>query len=134
MNIITENSSLTVLTAPEQATISSTNSVTYTRCTRCCLAKLKEYNAKQTRADRKTSNYYEHIKNDGKLKPFYEVIVQFGDVESCGLRSGIWEKAKLKRVSDLSAAYEKIVEGNYIDNLIRAQREQEQTRATEKRT
>ena len=55
---------------------------------------LKEYNAKQTRADRKISNYYEHIKNDGKLKPFYEVIVQFGDVESCGLKSGNWETAK----------------------------------------
>ena len=35
------------------------------------------------------------------------------------------EQLKLKRVSDLISAYEKIVEGNYIDNLIRAQREQE---------
>ncbi len=34
------------------------------------------------------------------------------------------EQLKLKRVSDLITAYEKIVEGNYIDNLIRAQREQ----------
>lgn len=38
------------------------------------------------------------------------------------------EQLKLKRVSDLIAAYEKIVEGNYIDNLIRAQKEREQTR------
>lgn len=38
------------------------------------------------------------------------------------------EQLKLKRVSDLITAYEKIVEGNYIDNLIRAQKEQEQTR------
>lgn len=38
------------------------------------------------------------------------------------------EQLKLKRVSDLIAAYEKIVEGNYIDNLIRAQKEQEQTK------
>ncbi len=30
------------------------------------------------------------------------------------------EQLKLKRVSNLIAAYEKIVEGNYIDNLIRA--------------
>ena len=36
------------------------------------------------------------------------------------------EQLKLKRVSDLIAAYEKIVEGNYIDNLIRARRELEQ--------
>ena len=33
------------------------------------------------------------------------------------------EQIKLKRVSDLIAANEKIIEGNYIDNLIRAQRE-----------
>ncbi len=38
-------------------------------------------------------------------------------------------KLKLKRVSDLIAAYEKIVEGNYIDNLIRAQMEQNRTLA-----
>ncbi len=34
------------------------------------------------------------------------------------------EQLKLKRVSDLITAYEKIVEGNYIDNLIIGQREQ----------
>lgn len=32
------------------------------------------------------------------------------------------EQLKLKRVSELITAYEKIVEGNYIDNLIGAQR------------
>ena len=55
---------------------------------------LAEYNAKQKRADRKIPDYYEHIKNDGRLKPFYEVVVQFGDVGSCGLQSGNWENAK----------------------------------------
>ena len=44
------------------------------------------------------------------------------------------EQLKLKRVSDLIAAYEKIVEGNYIDNLIREQSEQELTKTGEKRT
>ena len=44
------------------------------------------------------------------------------------------EQPKLKRVSGLIAAYEKIVEGNYIDNLIRAQREQELAKNGEKRT
>ena len=44
------------------------------------------------------------------------------------------EQLKLKRVSDLISAYEKIVEGNYIDNLIRAQREQELAKNGEKRT
>lgn len=33
------------------------------------------------------------------------------------------EQLKLKRVTDLITAYESIVEGNYIDNLIRAQKE-----------
>ena len=55
---------------------------------------LAEYNASQKRADRKINDYYEHIKNDGRIKPFYEIIVQFGDVDSCGLKSGNWETAK----------------------------------------
>ena len=55
---------------------------------------LAEYNSKQKRADRKIPDYYEHIKNDGRLKPFYEVVVQFGDVGSCGQQSGNWENAK----------------------------------------
>lgn len=37
------------------------------------------------------------------------------------------EQLKLKRVSDLITAYEKIVEGNYIDNLVRVQKEQDKT-------
>lgn len=37
------------------------------------------------------------------------------------------DQLKLKRVSDLITAYEKIVEGNYIDNLVRAQRGQNKT-------
>lgn len=36
------------------------------------------------------------------------------------------EQAKLKRINQLADVYEKVVEGNYIDNLIREQREQEQ--------
>lgn len=44
------------------------------------------------------------------------------------------EQLKLNRVSDLIAAYGKIVEGNFIDNLIRAQREQELAKNVEKRT
>ena len=67
---------------------------------------IKEYNAKQTRADRKISDYYEHIKNDGRLKPFYEIVVQFGDLESCGLKSGKWEEAKLM-LDDYMRGFEK---------------------------
>jgi len=33
------------------------------------------------------------------------------------------ERQQLRQVSELINVYEKIVEGNYIDNLIRAQRE-----------
>lgn len=42
------------------------------------------------------------------------------------------EQLKLKRVSNLITAYESIVEGNYIDNLIRTQREQEQIKTLDK--
>lgn len=41
------------------------------------------------------------------------------------------EQTKLKRVNQLADIYEKVVEGNYIDNLIREQKEQERTRAEE---
>ena len=37
----------------------------------------------------------------------------------------------LKRINQLADVYEKVVEGNYIDNLIREQKEQECTRAEE---
>lgn len=37
---------------------------------------------------------------------------------------------KLKRVSDLITAYETIVEGNYIDNLVKAQRERDKLSVT----
>ncbi len=44
------------------------------------------------------------------------------------------ERQQLKRVIELINVYEKIVEGNYIDNLIRAQRVQELAKNGEKRT
>ena len=55
---------------------------------------LAEYNSKQNRADRKITDYYEHIKNSGKGKLFYEVVVQFGDMQECGLNSENWETAQ----------------------------------------
>ena len=54
---------------------------------------LSEYNAKQTQKSRRISDYYEHVLKSAKGKPFYEIVVQFGDVESCGLGSGNWETA-----------------------------------------
>lgn len=56
---------------------------------------LAEYNAKQRRNDRKIEDYYEHIKSGDRVKPFYEIVVQFGDIQTCGLKSGKWEDAKI---------------------------------------
>lgn len=55
---------------------------------------LAEYNAAQKRADKRIPDYYEHIKKSGKEKLFYEIVVEFGDVHSCGKSSDNWETAK----------------------------------------
>lgn len=55
---------------------------------------LEEYNQKQKRADRRIWDYFDHIKNGKQEKPFYELVVQFGDEKTCGLNSGNWEFAK----------------------------------------
>ena len=51
-----------------------------------------------------------------KLLPSYVKTIQ---------RSIAEEQTMLKRINQLADVYEKVVEGNYIDNLIKAQREQE---------
>ncbi len=56
---------------------------------------LAEYNNRPKRADRKIADYYEHIKNSGKGKLFYEIVVQFGDINDCGVGSENWETAKI---------------------------------------
>lgn len=40
---------------------------------------LKEYNAKQSRTDRKIKSYLQHIKNDKQKAPVYECIFQVGN-------------------------------------------------------
>ncbi len=67
---------------------------------------LSEYNAKQKRSDRRIADYYEHVKKIGYVKPFYEVVVQFGDIDTCGLKSGKWETAKLM-LDDYMKGFEK---------------------------
>ncbi len=57
-------------------------------------AALEEYNAKQKRKDRKITDYYEHIKNSKQEKPFYELVVQFGDKDDCGFGKENFEDAK----------------------------------------
>ncbi len=54
---------------------------------------LTEYNSKK-RSNEKITDYYEHIKNGKQEKLFYEAVVQFGDISSCGLKSGNWKTAK----------------------------------------
>lgn len=55
---------------------------------------IEEYNAKQKRADRKIGNYLEHIQNSKQEKPFYEIVVQIGDKDECGIDTENGEIAK----------------------------------------
>ncbi len=48
---------------------------------------LKRYNYKQTRADRRISNYYEKIRNSKQEKPFHEIILQIGDMVNMSAES-----------------------------------------------
>ena len=40
---------------------------------------LREYNAKQTRKDRKIHDYFQHIQDDKRRETHFEIVVQFGD-------------------------------------------------------
>ena len=55
---------------------------------------IMEYNLKQERPDREIHDYYEQVKKSKKVKLFYEVVVQFGDLHDCGVGSDNWETAK----------------------------------------
>lgn len=67
---------------------------------------LAEYNARQTQASRRIPDYYEHLKKSAKGKPYYEIVVQFGDMDTCGQGSGRWEEAKLM-LDDYMRGFEK---------------------------
>lgn len=67
---------------------------------------LAEYNARQTQSSRRIPDYYEHLKKSSKGKPYYEIVVQFGDMDSCGQGSGKWEEAKLM-LDDYMRGFEK---------------------------
>ena len=89
-----------VITAHNVDILRTASNVTYTKIDlpdfyeRIFGEALAEYNAKQKRADRQIPDYYEHVKNSGKGKLFYEVVVQFGDLHDCGLGSENWNTAK----------------------------------------
>jgi len=44
-----------------------------------------EYNLKQKQPCRRIHNYYEHIENGKREEPYYELVVQFGDMKSAGV-------------------------------------------------
>ena len=49
---------------------------------------LAEYNARQKQSSRRIPDYYEHLKKSSKGKPYNEIVVRFGDMESSGQVSG----------------------------------------------
>ena len=55
---------------------------------------LERYNAKQTREDRKISDYYEKIRSGKQEKPFHELILQIGDKDNMGATTENGELAK----------------------------------------
>ena len=56
---------------------------------------LERYNAKQTRDDRKIADYYEKISSGKQEKPFYEIIMQIGNMDDTGATTVSGEQAKV---------------------------------------
>ena len=77
-------------------------------------------------AAREIANKY-GVKSEGELTDLEKRLKQLQNNIASIRQDLSEEQLKLKRVSDLMAVYEKIVEGNYIDNLIKAQQEQTHT-------
>lgn len=67
---------------------------------------LEKYNAKQNRSDRVIKDYLEHIKNGNQEKPFYEAIIQFGDMKNSKVGTEGGELAK-KMLDEYMKDFEK---------------------------
>ncbi len=67
---------------------------------------VKEYNSRMTRSDRKISDYLEHISKSKQEKPFYEIVVQIGDKDDCGIGKENGEAAK-KMLDEYMREFEK---------------------------
>ena len=67
---------------------------------------VEEYNAKQKRADRKISSYYQQIMKSKRERPFLEAIVQIGDMKDCGIGTENFEAAK-KMLDEYMREFEK---------------------------
>ena len=48
---------------------------------------LAKYNTRHTQASYRIPDYYKHLKKSSKGKPYNEIVVRFGDMESSGQRS-----------------------------------------------
>ena len=55
---------------------------------------LAEYNARKAHPYQRIPDYYEHIRKGKQEKPYEEIVVQFGDMQDCGLNSENWKTAK----------------------------------------
>lgn len=55
---------------------------------------LAEYNARKAHPYQRIPDYYEHIRKGKQEKPYKEIVVQFGDMQDCGLNSENLETAK----------------------------------------
>lgn len=61
---------------------------------------VKQYNEKQTRADRKKGDYFKEIKASKKYKTCYEMVVQIGDRKDTGIFNDDLEVQALERYYD----------------------------------
>ena len=71
------------------------------------------------------------VKSEADIEKLEKRLKALPDLITATKSKVAGELLNLKRVSDLITTYEKIVEGNYIDNLIKAQMEQEQKRTAD---
>lgn len=62
------------------------------------------------------------VKTEADIEKLEERLKGLPDLITVTKNEVADEQLKLKRVSNLITAYESIVEGNYIDNLVRAKR------------
>lgn len=65
---------------------------------------LKEYNA-NIRADRRIPDYYSHIEKSKQEKLFFEIVVQIGEKDNCGIDAEHFEEAK-KMLDEYMKAFE----------------------------
>ncbi len=81
---------------------------------------VRKYDEKQTRADRKIGSsaaYLDKISRSKQQEPFYEVILQFGDMFTHGIRTGNEELAKMMLL-EAFAEFEKKYPNLYFFNVV----------------